>query len=341
MKNIKVCLYVEFYHFLGGILYKNIGTGLLSSYKNQKKMLDGLGINYVERWDDSCDILQINTPYLKSLYLMRRAKRLGKPVIVWAHVTAEDMRGVFWFGNLISPLLRHYYKYAYNLADVILCPSEYTRKLLIADGISPKKVIAQSNGVDTKKFLADANKREEGRKEYGLTKMTVGTVALAIPRKGIDTFVMLAKNFPDMQFMWYGSIYNALMAKPLPKNLPSNVRFTGYVKENPPFAAYNSLDIFVFLSYEENEGMVLLEAASLGLPILVRDIPVYEGWLVHNENCLKAKTDEEFKETLKKLSEDSELCARLGRNARMMAESRSFDVLSKRFENLYESLLTK
>jgi len=339
MKKPKVCLYVEFYHFLGGILYKNIGTGLLSSYKNQKKMLEGLGIDYVERWDDSCDILQINTPYLKSIYLMKRAKRLGKPVIVWSHVTAEDMRGVFWFGNLISPLLRHYYKYAYNLADVILCPSEYTRKLLIADGISPDKIIAQSNGVDTKKFSADIHKREEGRKEYGLTKIVIGTVALAIPRKGVDTFVMLGKQFPNTQFMWYGSIYNAMMAKPLPKNLPTNIRFTGYVKDI--FAAFNSIDIFVFLSYEENEGMVVLEAASLGLPILVRDIPVYEGWLVHNENCLKAKTDEEFRDAIKKLSEDAELRTRLGKNARLMAESRSFDVLSKRFENLYKRLLTK
>jgi 1,2-diacylglycerol-3-alpha-glucose alpha-1,2-glucosyltransferase len=339
MKNIKICLYVEFYHFMGGILYKNIGTGLLSSYKNQKKMLDAKDISYVEKWDDSCDILQINTPYLKSIYLMKRAKRLGKPVIVWAHVTAEDMRGVFWFGNMLSPILRHYYKYAYNLADVILCPSEYTRKLLIADGLSPDKVVAQSNGVDTYKFSANAQKREEGRKEYHLSKMTVGTVALAIPRKGIDTFVMLGKHFTDMQFMWYGSIYNALMAKPLPKDLPANIRFTGYVKDI--FSAFNSIDIFVFLSYEENEGMVVLEAASLGLPILVRDIPVYEGWLVHNENCLKAKTDEEFKEALKKLSEDSALRERLGKNARLMAESRSFDVLSKKFENLYERLLTK
>lgn len=339
MKKIKVCLYVEFYHFLGGILYKNIGTGLLSSYKNQKKMLENIGIQYVEKWDDSYDILQVNTPYLKSIYLMKRAKRLGKPVIVWSHVTAEDTKGVFWFVGPFIPLIRRYYAYAYNLAGIILCPSEYTRKLLIADGISPDKVIAQSNGVDTKKFSADANKRAEGRKEYGLDKMTVGTVALAIPRKGIDTFVMLGKHFPNMQFMWYGAIYSALMAKPLPKNLPENIRFTGYVKDI--FSAFNSIDIFVFLSYEENEGMVVLEAASLGLPILVRDIPVYEGWLVHNENCLKAKTDEEFKEALKNLSENPELRTRLGRNARLMAESRSFDVLSRRFENLYERLLTK
>jgi 1,2-diacylglycerol-3-alpha-glucose alpha-1,2-glucosyltransferase len=339
MKKIKICIYVEFYHFFGGFLYKNIGTGLLSSYKNQKKMLDSLGLQYVEKWDDSCDILQINTPYLKSVYLMKRAKRLGKPVIVWAHVTAEDMRGVFWFSNILSPILRHYYKYAYNLADVILCPSEYTRKLLIADGLPPEKVVAQSNGVDINKFSASVQKREEGRKEYGLSKMTVGTVALAIPRKGIDTFVMLGKNFPNMQFMWYGSIYNALMAKPLPKNLPSNIHFTGYVKDI--FAAFNSIDIFVFLSYEENEGMVVLEAAALGLPILVRDIPVYEGWLVHNENCLKAKSDEEFKTAIKQLSENSELRTRLGHNARLLAESRSFDVLSKRFENLYQRLLEK
>ncbi len=49
---MRICLYLEFYHFLGGFLYKNIGTGLLSSYRNQKKSLQSLGINFTEKLDE-------------------------------------------------------------------------------------------------------------------------------------------------------------------------------------------------------------------------------------------------------------------------------------------------
>ena len=87
---MRICLYLEFYHFLNGFLYKEIGTGLLSSYKNQKKSLESLNIEFTEKWDSSCDILQINTPWLRSLWLIKKAKRQGKKIIIWSHVTAED-----------------------------------------------------------------------------------------------------------------------------------------------------------------------------------------------------------------------------------------------------------
>ncbi len=141
---MKICLYLEFYHFWGGILFKKIGTGLLSSYRNQKVMLDYLGIPFVEKWDDSCDILQINTPWLKSLYLIKKAKRRGIPVIIWTHVTVEDAMQVFWFMPLVAPLFKKYLIYAYSQADLLLPPSEYTKSLLLAYGLPEEKIKIQS-----------------------------------------------------------------------------------------------------------------------------------------------------------------------------------------------------
>ncbi len=54
------------------------------------------------------------------------------------------------------------------------------------------------------------------------------------------------------------------------------------------------MDVFLFPSYEETEGIVVLEALSTEAPIVLRDIPVYSDWMKHNENCLKAKSNEEF-----------------------------------------------
>lgn len=326
---MKICLYLEFYHFLGGFLYKKVGTGLLTSFKNQKDVLNKLKIDFCESWQPDCDILQINTPWIKSVFLMKRAKRQGKKVIVWSHVTAEDAKQVFRFMPLILPLFKKYLSYAYNQADIIFCPSLYTKGLLIAYGIAEKKLIVQSNGVDTEKFFS--------QKKIESKNIIVGTVALAIPRKGINTFLNLAKSFPKNQFIWYGKIYHQLLVKSLPKEIPSNAKFTGYVDDI--LKAYNSLDIFIFPSYEENQGMAILEAAAIGLPILVRDIPVYSGWLEHHVNCLKAKTEEEFTQCLKMLIENKELRNRLGKAALALAQEESLFNQAKKMEIIYNLII--
>jgi len=336
-EKLKICLYLEFYNFWGGILFKNIGTGLLSSYNNQKRSLKSLGIQFNEKWSPDCDILQINTPWLKSLWLMKKAKRLGKKVIVWSHVTAEDAKQVFWFNKYFFPLIKKYLTYAYGLADLVFCPSEYTKSLLVAYGLPPEKLIVQSNGVDSIVFCRDPQKREVCRSQYNCNGLVIGTVGLAIPRKGIDTFLELAKEFPQHQFIWFGKIYSSLMAKPLPKNLPSNVKFTGYVDDI--CAAFNAIDIFIFPSYEENQGMVLLEAAAVGLPILVRDIPVYNPWLRDGENCLKAKNNEEFKTCIERLINDENLRNRLIEGAKILAQQESIETLNKNLFMTYQKLL--
>jgi len=334
---MKICLYLEFHHFLGGALFKKIGTGLLSSYKNQKTLLHSSGISFVEKWDNSCDILQINTPWLKSFYLIKKAKRQGKPVIIWSHVTAEDIKGVFRFSSILSPIAKKYLTYIYGLADLVFSPTEYTKSLLVAYGLPANKIIIMSNGVDLKKIYQDSGKREIYRKEYDLKFPTIGTVGLVIPRKGIDTFLNLARKFPGSQFIWYGKIYSPLFVKSLPKKLPENVRFTGFVEDQN--AAFNSLDIFIFPSFEENEGMVILEAAAVGLPILVRDIPVYNGWLIHGVNCLKAKNEKEFENYLNQLIKDENLRKKLGEGAKILAQEKSTEVLKEKTLSIYQKLL--
>ncbi len=334
---MKVCLYLEYLNFLNGWLYQRIGTGLLSSYKNQRVILEKLGIETSDRWDKTADLLLINTPWLKSLYLIRQARRRGIPVIIWSHVTAEDASAVFRFNRFLFPLIKKYLTYAYSRADIVLCPSAYTRGLLLAYGLPPEKLRVQSNGVKTGAFYRDEAKRVAGRKQYNLKGLVIGTVGLVIPRKGVDTFLKLAQEFPERQFIWFGKIYGRLMVKPLPADRPANTRFTGYVDDI--LAAFNALDIFIFPSYEENQGMAILEAAAIGLPIIVRDLPVYRGWLEHGVNCLKAKDDSEFVSYLRRLENDRELRLKLNAGALKLAKEESLDTLAEKLDKVFGKLL--
>lgn len=331
---MKICLYLEFLDYFKN---KKIGTGILSSYRNQKAMLEHLQIPFVEAWDESCDILQTNTPWPRSIYYIKKAKHQGKKVIIWSHVTVEDAMRVFWFTRFFAPLLKKYLKYAYGLADLVFCPTAYTKSLLAAYGLPDEKLVVQSNAVDLKKYHQDISKRESGRIKFGLNTLVIGIVAQVNPRKGTDTFLWLAQRFQQNQFLWVGNFFSQLIVKGLPKDRPKNAQFTGFVDDI--LEAFNVLDIFIFPSYEENQGMVILEAAAVGVPILVRDIPAYSGWLVHGENCLKAKTNEEFKQCLQQLITDETLRQNLGQQAQKLAQNHSLEALGEKLRAVYTQLL--
>ncbi|MBI5071538.1 glycosyltransferase family 4 protein [Candidatus Falkowbacteria bacterium] len=329
---MKVCLYLEFSKFLNGYFYKNAGTGFLSSFKNFLKALRLNGVLVTENLKEDYDILHINIPFLKSLLAARSARRRGVKIVMSAHATAEDFTGVWRISNFLMPLARRYYRFAYNKADIVIAPTEYTKNLLLGYPLK-KRIEVVSCGVDFLKFK-ETEKRNYHKSREELIVFNVGN---AIPRKGIKSFIGLAEKFPNNRFFWCGKIFKSFLYKRLPKNLPSNLEFKGFVPDI--LEIYRNGDIFVFPSYEENQGMVILEAASAGLPILVRDLPAYRGWLFDGENCLIAKSDEEFARKLEQLMEDVGLRERLGAAAEKMAESHDLKNIGKKLREIYQNLL--
>ena len=92
----------------------------------------------------------------------------------------------------------------------------------------------------------------------------------------------MAKRMPDIIFLWFGGGNNALIPAEIKKAVaekPENVIFAGFQSSGILRDAYCGADAFAFFSYEETEGIVVLEALSCEIPVIVRDIPVYEGWL--------------------------------------------------------------
>lgn len=329
---MKVCLYLEFKRFLKGYFYKNAGTGFLSSFKNYLKALNLTGVEITENLKDKYDILHINIPFLKSLWAVRQARKRGVKIVMSAHATAEDFRGVWRVSNFLMPLARRYYRFAYNRADVVITPTIYTKSLLEKYPLK-KRIEVISCGVDFGKYSLAGKERNYRKPEKDLVILNV---ANAIPRKGIESFISLARNFSNNKFFWCGKIFKSFLYKRLPKNLPPNLEFKGYVPD--VLATYRDGDIFLFPSHEENQGMVILEAAAAGLPILVRDLPAYHGWLVHNENCLIAKSEEEFQKYLNQLISDAEQRARLGAAAKKLAESEDLKIIGERLRDIYQSL---
>lgn len=335
----KVRLNLEYKDFLGGIFYKNVGTGVLSSYKNQKKILEKMGVEYIENGKEDYDILQVNLMGPKALYLIRRDKKRGKKIVTYAHNTPEDFVGVFWFSNLVLPIFTKLVLYMHSKSDVIICPSEYTKDLMTKHG-AKSPMIALSNAVDTERFNFDQPARDRIRKKYGLKNITVFSVGLVVARKSPITMIKMAEKFSGADLIWFGKIYSRFLAKKLPQKMPSNIQFTGYVATQDIVGAFSAGDIFVFPSHEENEGMVILEAAAVGRPLVVRDIPVYKGWLMHGENCFKAKDQSEFEKYVDMLTKDKQLREKMGQEALALAKRNNLENIGKKLLEIYDGLPT-
>ena len=95
--------------------------------------------------------------------------------------------------------------------------------------------------------------------------------------------------------------------------------------------------MFFFPSYEETEGIVVLEALAAKCQVLVRNIGVYDSWLSKNENCFMGKNNEEFTEAIEKyLSGEINSTIEKGYE---VAKSKSLEKIGAQLKKIYEDLI--
>lgn len=334
---MKVCLYFE---NIKSISKSGIGRAL----KHQKAALTSAGIEYTLDPMDDYDILHINTVGLSSAAVISKARSEGKKVIYHAHSTEEDFRNSFILSNQLAPFVRQHLITAYSSADFIITPTPYSKSLLESYGID-KEIAAISNGIDLTRFDFDEEKIKAYRRYFSLKDddKVVLSVGLFFERKGLLDFIEVAKHFPDVKFIWFGStpLYSVpkKIRDAVEEDHPNNVIFPGYVKGPIIEGAYMDADAFFFASQEETEGIVVLEALAGKRQCLLRDIPVYNPWLVNGEHCYKGSTNEEFIDLLGKIL-NHEL-PNLGENGRQVASERSIAKVGEQLKEVYLKVMRK
>ncbi len=267
-------------------------SGVGRALRHQEKALELVGVPFTHDPLEAYDVIHINTVFPASYRAAKRAKKQGKKVVYHAHSTGEDFRNSFIFSNAVAPLFTKWIKRCYELGDRILTPTPYSKQLLENYGIR-KPIVPISNGIDLQFFQRDESAGRAFRLAYGFApedKLVIA-VGLYLERKGILDFVELAKRMPEYHFIWFG--YSNLLTVPrkvraaVRTKLP-NLHFVGYVPREILRGAYSGCDVFLFPTHEETEGIVLLEALAMKTPVLVRDIPIYDEWLIDGENLYKA-----------------------------------------------------
>ncbi len=317
-------------------------SGIGRALVHQKKALELAGVDYTLNFDDNdYDVVHINTLFFDSYKKLKKCKKKGLKVIVHGHSTVEDFKYSFRVWRLIAPIYNHLILRMYKKADVIITPTEYSKSLIQAYKGVNCPVYAISNGImlDDYKYDESMALKFDDYFKFDKNKKIVICAGLYFERKGIRDFFEIARQMPDVEFIWFGylkPIYTQMKILKAIKKRPKNVTMPGYVDIEVLRGAFMRADAFLFLSHEENEGIAVLEALASKLPVIVRDIGVFKGWLTDKENVLKGNTIEDFKANLEYVFNND--MTQIVENAYKVVAERNLTDIGNKIKEVYETV---
>ncbi len=288
------------------------------------------------------DILHVHTPVPpRNFRIVRRMKRAGVPVVMHAHTTTEDSIGTWSGSKLFSGITGTYLTRFYNLGDLVLAPSAWTKSRLEARGVvAPIQVV--SNGVEIERFSEDEGRRARFRQRYGIDndELVVYSIGVMCLKKGIETFPEVARALPRIQFLWTGrrsNLYHPVRVSRAVKSCGPNVRFLSDVTDIVD--AHCGGDIFFTPSFAENQGMAVMEALSVGRPVVARALPSYDGLLVDGRTAILGHRTKDFISSIEHLSSDHSLLSSLVESGKEAIKSHNISNVAERLESIYKSVL--
>ncbi len=162
-------------------------------------------------------------------------------------------------------------------AELVTAISRFTRrKFLSWAGNSPEKV--KILPVTYGEVFQPGSKSESLVERYGLTGkrvlLTVGRLAAQEKYKGHDRVIRalpeILKQVPDAMYVIAGEGDDKKRLETLAKDqgVSDQVLFIGYISEKELPALYRTADVFVMPSAKEGFGIVFLEAAASGIPVV-------------------------------------------------------------------------
>lgn len=268
------------------------------------------------------DIIHSHHPYLIGDMAFRIASKLHVPLIFTYHTQYEKYTH---YVPADSDALKRFVialsvGYA-NLCDYVFAPSGSLADIIRDRGVeSPIEIIP--TGVDIDFYKSGNRKKFRNEREINNNSFVIGFVSRLAPEKNTDFLAHAVSSFVKKQsnshFMLVGDGPSEFTIQKIFKEngLENRLHVLGTLSGRELVDAYHAMDVFVFASKTETQGMVVSEAMAAGIPVIaldangVREIVSdhYNGRLLKQENEKKfvnalmwyLMLDEHEKDTLKK-----------------------------------------
>ncbi|MEI2781611.1 MAG: glycosyltransferase [Candidatus Competibacter sp.] len=276
------------------------------------------------------DLVHVQTPFVAHYAGLRWARRLGVPCAETYHTFFEEY--LFHYlpilpKNAWRAVARQISRRQCNQLDGLVVPSRAMHEILVQYGVRTKmRVIPTGMPVDA--FQQGDGAAFRARHGIGRDRPTLVFVGRVAFEKNIEfllrvTHELKRTTHPDIALIVAGEgpARNRLRRLGTTLGLEANVRFVGYLARGAELSGcYRAGDAFVFASRTETQGLVLLEAMSLGVPVVSTAVMGTRDILAAERGALVAEEDVmHFAAQVRRLLDDAELRRRLGEEGRVYA----------------------
>jgi 1,2-diacylglycerol-3-alpha-glucose alpha-1,2-galactosyltransferase len=319
------------------------GHGVHTAFLQTHAALQHAGADVrVNARGDSCDVIHIETMGLRSLRLLLGARERA---VVTAHIVPQSLVGSFVAAPLWLPFGTLYIRAFYSLADELLAVSpEVVAGLQDMRLGVPVRLVP--NAIDVARFRPQPGWREGVRADLGVPSdgFVVVCAGQVQPRKGVRGFIEIARAMPDVAFVWVGGMPFKRLTSHYRETLrtvaqaPPNCHFVGDVPYEDMPRYFAAGDCLFFPSVQETFGLVIVEAAAAGLPLVLRDLPTYRP--LFGEAYLGGG-DGAFAGLLAALRDDPALRAEYAGRARDMASRFDIAQQGRSLIDIYNEVLSR
>jgi glycosyltransferase involved in cell wall biosynthesis len=257
---------------------------------------EGLRLLAQRHWD----VIHIHTPFRAHQLGVRLARLTGRPTVETYHTHFEEYAELYlpWLPkSLLRWTARRLSRRLCHEVDHLIVPTEQMVAVLDGYGIDTQRTVIPT-GIDLAEFTGGSGPRF--RREHGLAaeRPTLVTVSRLAREKNIPFLLEVAHRllpeFPNLAFIIAGEGPDAerlskLVAR---RGLGQTVRFVGNLpRADALLDCYRAGDVFVFASPTETQGLVLVEAMALGLPIVSTAVLGTAAVLAHARGARISRED--------------------------------------------------
>jgi 1,2-diacylglycerol 3-alpha-glucosyltransferase len=294
------------------------------------------------------DIIHSHHPFLMGDAALRAARRHNLPLIFTHHTLYEEYTH---YVPLDSPALKKFVvdlstRYA-NLCDRVAAPSASIAHMIRQRGVI-RPVTEIPTGVDIEFFAR--GRRDRFRKSCGISEdsWVTGHLGRLAPEKNLRYLTEAVAEFVSRHdqacFLVVGNgpsrreISRIFAAK----NLSPRLIMAGSLSGQDLSDAYSAMDLFVFSSQSETQGMVLLEAMAAGKPVVALDASGVREVMRDGQNGRLLPADasrQRFADAIEEFFQNPVTADHWRRCSLETARSLSREICARRLESLYQLAL--
>ena len=215
------------------------------------------------------DVVHAHTAFGLGLAARRYAKKRNLPLVASYHTpTAEYAEYITSRASVLSGIStasEAYERWYYDRVDLVLAPSEPTRRHLVEEIQISTPVRVVPNGIDVDHFQpADG---DAFRNEHELDGTLIGYTGRHGYEKHLQDLIDATDGMADVTVVFGGDGPARDDLEARARTADVDVRFLGFLDRDDLPAFYTALDAFAFPSPVETQGLVALEANACGTPV--------------------------------------------------------------------------